>query len=85
MALANAGIERVPPTSAAMSLSATAVIQAAPHAISIVTSATLATVHDALLSTEEEGVCNIEEKPGLAIPLLHTAHYLTTYVCGELG
>src|SRR5215471_13788868 len=59
-ALANAGIERTPSTSAAMSLSATAVIQAAPKAISIVTSATVATAHEAFVSTEEE-VCNIEE------------------------
>src|SRR5262245_1529329 len=60
-ALASAGIDRVPLTSAAMSLSATAVIHAAPNAISIVTSATVATVQDALLSIEEGGDCNIKE------------------------
>jgi hypothetical protein len=41
-------------------LSATAVIHAAPNAISIVTSATVATVQDALLSIEEGGDCNIK-------------------------
>ena len=40
------GTERAPPASAAMSLSATAVIQAAPNAISMVTSAAMATCHD---------------------------------------
>src|SRR5471030_1884951 len=58
-ALAKAGIERVPPTSAAISLSATAVIQAAPNAISMMNSATEATTHDALFSTDEECDCNI--------------------------
>jgi hypothetical protein len=59
-ALASAGIDRIPFTSAAMSLSATAVIHAAPNAISIVTSATVATIQDVLLSIEEGGNCNIE-------------------------
>src|SRR5450631_1073031 len=61
-AAASDGIERIPPTAAAISLSATAVIQAAPNAISIVTSATKATAHDVLLSIEE-GVedCNIQQ------------------------
>src|SRR5215813_1534825 len=58
-ALARAGIERTPSTSAAMSLSATAVIHAAPNAISIVTSATVATAHDAFVSIEEGGDCSI--------------------------
>ena len=59
-ALASAGIERVPPTSAAMSLSATAVIQAAPNAISHGARAPpMATTQDARLSIEEEGDCNI--------------------------
>src|SRR5258707_5117586 len=61
-ALASAGIERTPFTSAAMSLSATAVIHAAPNAISIVTSATVATAHDALVSIED-GDCSIGESP----------------------
>src|SRR5262245_5881665 len=59
-ALASAGIERIPSTSAAMSLSATAVIQAAPNAIIMVTSATVATVQEVLLSIEEGGDCNIQ-------------------------
>ena len=45
--LASAGIERAPPTSAAMSLSATAVIQLAPNAIISANSATKATTQDA--------------------------------------
>ena len=53
-------MERTPSTSAAISLSATAVIHAAPNAISIVTSATVATAQDALLSIEEGGDCNIK-------------------------
>ena len=56
-ALAKAGIERVPPTSAAMSLSATALIQAAPNAISMMSSTMEATTHDALLSIETVGDC----------------------------
>src|SRR6478736_1468203 len=63
-ALASAGIERTPPTSAAMSLSATAVIQAAPNAISIVTRAAVATAQEALVSIEEKGDCNMEESGG---------------------
>src|SRR5262245_2586615 len=59
-ALASAGIERTPSTSAAMSLRATAVIQAAPNAISMVTSATVATAQDALVSIDDGGACNIE-------------------------
>src|SRR5471030_3313256 len=70
-ALAKAGIERVPPTSAAISLSATAVIQAAPNAIIIMNSATEATSHDALLSIEEVGVCNILNGTRLASPSTH--------------
>ena len=58
-ALASAGMERTPSTSAAMSLSATAVIHAAPNAISMVTSATVATAQEALVSIEENGDCNI--------------------------
>src|SRR6266700_4125842 len=61
-ALASAGIARTPSTSAAMSLSATAVIHAAPKAISIVTSATVATAQEALVSIED-GDCSIEGSP----------------------
>ena len=57
---ASAGTEREPPTSAAMSLSATAVIQAAPNAIIMVTSAMLATTQDERLSMDEEEVCSIQ-------------------------
>jgi hypothetical protein len=57
-ALANAGIERVPPASAAMSLSATAVIQAAPNAIIMMKSATEATTQESLVSIEE-GDCSM--------------------------
>src|SRR5689334_12576584 len=53
-ALASAGVERTPSTSAAMSLSATAVIHAAPNAISMVTSATVATAQEVFVSIEEE-------------------------------
>jgi hypothetical protein len=42
-----------------MSLSATAVIHAAPNAINIVTSAAVATAHEALVSIEEGGDCSI--------------------------
>src|SRR5665647_495410 len=72
---ASAGIEREPPTSAAMSLSATAVIQAAPNAISMVTSAAMATTHDALLSIEVEGECNMEKGTRLAIPSTHRTKF----------
>ncbi len=75
-ALASAGIERVPPTSAAMSLSATAVIQAAPNAIIMMNSATEATTQDARLSIEED--CNIKEGPGWR-SLLQAADHLTTH------
>src|SRR5712691_11793533 len=73
-ALASAGIERVPPTSLAMSLSATAVIQAAPNDIIMLNSATEAMTHDALFSTEEEGDwddegdCNIGRGTRLTVP-----------------
>jgi hypothetical protein len=58
-ALASAGIERVPPTSAAMSFSATAVIQAAPNDMPMVLSAAPATTQEALVSIEEKGDCGI--------------------------
>jgi hypothetical protein len=54
--LASAGIERVPPTSAAMSVRATAVIHAVPNAISIVASATPATTQEVLVSIKMIGV-----------------------------
>src|ERR1700710_1173055 len=58
-ALASAGTERDPPTSLAMSLSATAVIQAAPNDIPRMTSATEATAQEALVSMDLEGNCSI--------------------------
>ena len=51
-ALANAGIERSPLTSAAMFLSATMVIHGAPKAIAMTTSTTLATTQDVRVSTD---------------------------------
>src|SRR6185295_9200369 len=54
-ALASAGTERDPPTSAAMSFSATAVIHAAPNDIASINSATEATAQEALVSTEVAG------------------------------
>src|SRR4051812_26825801 len=48
--LASAGIERAPPSSAAISVRATTVIHAVPNAISIVASATPATTQDLLVS-----------------------------------
>src|SRR5664280_906792 len=77
-ALASAGIERVPPTSAAMSLSATAVIQAAPNDIPMMQSATEATTQDARLSIEEGGDRNIQWEPGWR-SLLQTTPNLTTH------
>ena len=62
-ALASAGTERTPPTSPAMSLSATAVIQAAPNAIIMTTSAAEATTQEALVSIEEKD-CNMHVGPG---------------------
>src|SRR3974390_1651959 len=73
--LASAGIERVPSTSAAISLSATAVIHADPNAIISVQSAAEATIQDARLSTEEVG-CSMRGAR-LADPFLQTARDLT--------
>src|ERR1700742_492348 len=56
--LASAGTERRPPASLAMSLSATAEIQAAPNDIPSTNSAAEATAQEDLVSTEE-GDCNI--------------------------
>src|SRR5215475_8888012 len=52
---ASAGMERAPPTSPAMSLSATVVIHAAPNDIPRMTSAAEATTQEALVSTECRG------------------------------
>src|SRR5258707_9204797 len=68
-ALANAGTERNPPTSLAMSLSATAVIQAAPNDIPRMKSAIEATAQEALFSTEAEGTCSIGRESGWRILL----------------
>ena len=66
--VASAGIERDPPTSFAMSFSATAVIQAAPNDIASANSAADATAQEALLSMEGEGDSNIGNvKPGFSI------------------
>src|SRR5438270_1083173 len=72
-ALASAGTERNPPTSPAMSLSATAVIQAAPNDIARMKSATEATAQEALVSTEAEGNCSIWEGNPVGRSLLQTA------------
>jgi hypothetical protein len=63
-----------------MSLSATAVIHAAPNAISIVTSAAVATAQEALVSIET-GDCNIRRvRRGI---FLQAAQLLTTH--GRVG
>ena len=59
-ALASAGIERTPSTSAAISLSATAAIQTAPDDSISAPNAAPATTHDALVSTDDDGDCNID-------------------------
>ena len=76
-ALASAGTERVPPTSAAMSLSATALIQDEPNAIAMMVSAAAATTQEALLSIDEEE-CNIQREPG-GRSLLQALQELTSY------
>src|SRR3954447_14150004 len=58
-ALASAGTERNPPTSAAISFSATAVIHAAPNDIARINNATEATAQEALVSTDVVGGCSI--------------------------
>src|SRR3569832_1288987 len=68
--LASAGTERDPPTSLAMSLSATAVIQAAPNDIARTKSAAEATAQEALVSMEAEGDCNIGQRTRSIRPLL---------------
>src|SRR3954468_16403843 len=79
-ALASAGTERNPSTSLAMSLSATAVIQAAPNDIARMKSATEATVQEALVSMEAEGNCGIWEGNPVGRSLLQTAQDFTTHV-----
>src|SRR4051794_4860724 len=71
-ALARDGTERKPPTSPAISLSATAVIQAAPNDIPRIASAAEATTQEALVSTEA-GDCNIRRATRLTGPLLQAA------------
>src|SRR3954463_3987637 len=66
-ALASAGTERNPPTSPAMSLSATAVIQAAPNDIARMKSATEATAQEALVSIDRDGNCSIGEESPVGI------------------
>ena len=58
-ALAKAGIDRSPLTSAAMSLSATSVIHGAPKAMPMIISATAATTHDRRVSTDENVDCSM--------------------------
>src|SRR3954454_14898118 len=65
-ALASAGTERDPPTSPAMSLSATAVIQAAPNDIARMNSATEAMAQEALVSMEVAGNCSMGKRIRLA-------------------
>src|SRR5512134_2916851 len=77
-ALASAGMERMPLTSAAMSLSATAVIHAAPNAISMVTSAAVATAHDLLDSMEGTVGCDMRRESGWPM-LWQAAAVLTTH------
>src|SRR3954452_18282410 len=61
-ALASAGTEREPPTSAAISFSATAVIHAAPNDIARINNATEATAQEALVSTDVVGSCSIGKR-----------------------
>jgi hypothetical protein len=58
-ALAKAGTERSPLTSAAMSLSATSVIHGAPKAIPMINKAAAATTHDLRVSTDENVDCSM--------------------------
>src|SRR5947209_9756316 len=79
-ALASAGMERDPPTSPAMSFSATAVIQAAPNDIARMKSATDATAQEALVSIELAGNCNIGQAIRLGGSLLQAARDFTIHV-----
>src|SRR4051812_39656993 len=79
-ALASAGTERDPPTSPAISLSATAVIQAAPKDIARMNSATDATAQEALVSIELAGNCNIGQANPVGGSLLQAARDFTIHV-----
>src|ERR1700747_1901062 len=79
-AQASAGTERNPPTSFAMSLGATAVIQAAPNDIPRTKSAAVATAKEFLVSTETEADCNIWRGTRLAKSLLQAVQDSTTHV-----
>jgi hypothetical protein len=57
-----------------MSFSATADIQAAPNDIISAHSAAPATTHDALLSTDDVGDCNMKEVPGGLRALVQAAY-----------
>src|SRR3954453_11985392 len=72
-ALASAGTERDPPTSAAISLSATAEINATPNDIARMNSATEGTAHEALVSTELVGNCSIGKENPAGACLLQAA------------
>ena len=61
--LASAGIEREPPSSPAMSLSATTMIQADPNAIIMTNSTTDATTQDSRVSIVDVD-CSINGRPG---------------------
>src|ERR1700688_401964 len=82
-ALASAGTERDPPTSLAMSLSATTAIQAPPNDIARTNSATDATAQEALVSTEL-GNCNIRGGTQLANRFLQAARNFTTHITSGL-
>src|SRR5436305_10248812 len=79
-ALASAGTERDPPTSPAISLSATAVIHAAPNDIARMKSATDATAQEVLVSTELAGNCSIGRADPVGSPLLQADRDFTIHV-----
>src|SRR5690606_31883692 len=80
-ALANAGMERAPSTSAAMSFRATMVIQLAPNAIISASSATKATAHDERDSIDDTAGCGMGRGPAQA--LLQGRQDLTTRTSGR--
>ncbi len=55
---ARAGTERSPPVSAAIALSATMVIHGAPNDTARITSTTVATIQDDLVSIERSFICS---------------------------
>jgi hypothetical protein len=79
-ALASAGTERDPPTSLAMSLSATAAIHAAPNDIPIMKRAAEATTQEALVSIELNGNCDIRRGIRLANFFYRPADNLTIHI-----